>query len=94
MRCRLAQLSRHASDDSIRGLTQVAKLSPPTSRAISKENIHAVNTKNGSNGNNEQLAMVVLNNGQGSSNGSVVKAEKMDEIRPFNANVRVQVSHV
>ena len=64
------------------------------------------NNQNGNNG--ETIVSVVLNNGQGGSsistqNGSVTKAEthtapaagqQVNEIRPFNANVRVQVSHV
>ena len=63
------------------------------------------NNQNGNNG--ETIVSVVLNNGQGgcisTQNGSVTKAEthtapaagqQVNEIRPFNANVRVQVSHV
>ena len=90
MRCRLVQLSRQNSDDYM--LTQTANLSPTRARPVNGNN------QNGNNG--ESVALVVMDNGQGCQNGSVIKAEthtapeKVNEIRPFNANVRVQVSHV
>ena len=110
MRCRLAQLSRQNSGDDVMGLTQVANISPtnregarPVIQAVST--VTCGQNGNNQNGNNgETIVSVVLNNGQGGSsistqNGSVTKAEthtapEVNEIRPFNANVRVQVSHV
>ena len=100
MRCRLAQLSRHGSDEL--GLTQTANISPTnrpqttSAGAASAAGNSDRPCRNGQNGGQtEAIAMVVMDNGKG-SNGSVIKAEvqnaNLNEIRPMNA--RVQVSHV
>ena len=101
MRCQLAQLSRHGSDEL--GLTQTANISPahrPRAASAEASDKLYIRDKNGQqhsqNGSTqpEAIAMVVLDNGKG-SNGSVVKADTqpaLNEIRPFNT--RVQVSHV